>query len=134
MFCDFIFITQPCSWVHLSLCICIVEKYLGLHFVAAQLVRGVYLDTGSNGRHPATSLACFLFCCAVLKRDEAAQQEAVSGSGGGGSHYHLREQEQVAPGESQPRQSQRRGKWENLLSAKVKGKLCIRLRVREAAN
>lgn len=64
-----------------------------------------------DAAHPSTSLTCFLllFLQCGAKRDEATQQEAVSGS-----HYHLWEQEA-----RKSSLSSHRAKWKNL-SAKVK--------------
>lgn len=65
---------NPRSWVHLCILmsprICIVEKYLCRHFVAARLV-WVHRDTGWNGRRPPIHLfdvfSFFFFCSVVLK-------------------------------------------------------------------
>lgn len=65
----------------MSPCICIVEKYLRLHFF------GLTVGMGVPGHWvewtPPTHL--FVFRCAVLKGKEATQQEAVSGPAGGAS-------------------------------------------------
>lgn len=96
VFCDFIFITQPCSWVHLCILmsprICIAEKYLRLHFLEAQLVR---VDgEGAPGRMDA-SHPPLCFCCAVLK-EMRPHNRRLSAGPLGEPHYRLREQEQVA--------------------------------------
>lgn len=95
LFHDFIFITHPCSWVHLCIlmspCICIAEKYLPLHFLEAQLV---WVDRGALGRidvsHPP-----LCFCCALLK-EMRPHNRRLSAALLWEPHYHLRELGQVA--------------------------------------
>lgn len=84
----------------MPLCICIIikKKVTTPALFRSTVGEGV---AGPLGRKDASHAPLFFFLLCSAKRDEATQQEAVSGPAGGASHYHPGEQEWVAPRESQ---------------------------------
>lgn len=89
VFCDFIFITQPRSWVHLCFFNVPVHLhsrgiYLRLHFLECTV--GIGGPGGGGGGHQGRTDAThlFVFCCAVLKRDEATHHRRPSQAGPAG--------------------------------------------------